>query len=78
MLGLIVILLALIAITLNIHKRRECFIVWTVGNVIWIIDFLTRDPINYPYIVLAVIYTAFNVYGWNVWSKNVQKRTSIS
>jgi len=28
-------LLSLVGVILNIHKRRECFIVWGITNFIW-------------------------------------------
>lgn len=52
-------LLSLVGVVLNIKRRRECFIVWTVTNASWVaVDLwhgvLAQAALQAVYVVLAI------------------------
>ena len=78
MIGWIVVVFVVVGILYNIHKNRICFVVWGVGNLFWLYDFLTQTPIQWAYIFLIGLYMVFNVWGWRKWTKDAQERSGIS
>jgi len=78
MIGWLVVVFVVIGLFLNIYKKRTCFVVWGVGNLVWLYDFLTQFPIQWAYIFLIGLYMVFNVWGWRKWTKDAQEDKSIS
>jgi len=63
----IITILALIGSILNIKKRRECFILWILTNLYWIIhDFRIGEQAQG---VLFMTYSIFSIWGFIEWSK---------
>jgi nicotinamide riboside transporter PnuC len=61
----IITLISLIGVILNIKKRRECFMIWTVSNFAWMVyDFkigaYAQSALFAVYFVLAV----WGLYEW--------------
>ena len=51
---------------LNIKKRKECFIIWSISNMGFIyINVVTK---LYGQIIMWVIFTIINIYGYKKWS----------
>lgn len=53
-------ILSLVGVVLNIYKKKECFIVWSVTNLTWcIVDFIMglyqQAVLFFVYFVLAII-----------------------
>ena len=58
---------SLAGVLLNIHHRRECFIVWGITNASWaVVDFLYGIPSQGT---LQAVYCGLSVYGWVAWRK---------
>jgi len=67
-LGWIATLISIIGIFLNARKNMLCWPIWLVSNVLWVTYFaLLGDP---PSIILWIVFSIFNVYGWVQWSKD--------
>ena len=61
----LVTILSIIGVVLNIYKRKECFIIWTVTNGAWCIyDF--RNGL-YPQAALFAIYFVLAIWGLYKW-----------
>jgi len=60
-------ILSLIGVVLNIKKRVECFLIWTVTNFSWAwIDFHKEI---YAQAVLFAIYTLLSIWGALAWRR---------
>jgi nicotinamide mononucleotide transporter len=62
--------ISIIGIILNAKKQISCWPVWIVSNILWIIYFASLDMT--PSVVLWIVFTIFNVYGWRQWYKDNQ------
>jgi len=60
--------ISILGIMLNARKDIRCWPVWLVSNVLWIIYFIVLA--NPPSIILWVVFSAFNIYGWIQWKKD--------
>jgi len=61
--------LSIIGVILNIHKRREGFLVWMVTNTSWmIIDFAHGLPAQGA---LFGVYLVLSIVGWFKWGKKI-------
>ena len=58
---------ALIGVWLNIHRRVECFYIWSVTNTIWIYVDFTHGI--YAQASLQAVYFALSIYGIWKWSE---------
>jgi len=67
-LGYFAALVSLIGIILNAKKEILCWPVWLFSNVLWITYSGIQSDI--PYIILWILFSIFNIYGWIMWSKN--------
>ena len=61
--------LSLLGVVLNIHKRRECFIVWAFTNLSWTVVDLYHQI--WSQAVLMLIYCGLAVYGLWKWRKQL-------
>jgi len=59
-------ILSIIGVILNIYKRRECFVIWTLTNGLWAV---------YDYSIgaweqglLFTVYFGLAVWGWVRWT----------
>ena len=79
MIGWIVSAFVIIGMALMTHKKRACFVVFILGNLVWYFDLLfVQSPIQWSYVTLVTIYTTFNLYGWILWTRDAKKKQSIS
>ena len=71
LLGYIAAFISLIGIILNAKKHMGCWPVWLFSNVLWI----TYSGIegDVPSIVLWILFSIFNIYGWVQWRKDRKK-----
>jgi nicotinamide mononucleotide transporter len=61
--------ISIVGIILNAKKIIYCWPVWVVSNILWIIYFASLDMI--PSVVLWIVFTIFNIYGWRQWYKDI-------
>jgi len=67
-LGWIATTISILGIALNARKIMLCWPVWLVSNVLWVTYFgIMGDK---PSIILWVVFSVFNIYGWVMWSKD--------
>jgi nicotinamide mononucleotide transporter len=67
LIGWLATLISVIGIVLNAKKIIYCWPIWLLSNVLWITYFVVLK--NYPSIVLWIMFSIFNVYGWLEWNK---------
>lgn len=60
---------------LNIKKKKLCFIIWSCGNLGFIVQGLFLPAVR-PQIPLWIVFTLLNVYGWFMWRKDELKSNS--
>lgn len=51
-----------------IYKKKAGFVVWTLGNAVWI--WVDVQIAMYPQIIMMVFYAALNILGYIEWSKS--------
>jgi nicotinamide mononucleotide transporter len=61
-------IISIIGIILNARKNILCWPVWLTSNILWIIYFI--PSMDMPSIILWVVFSMFNVYGWMQWKKD--------
>ena len=57
--------LSIIGVIANTHKKRWCFLVWTVTNFSWMCVDLHHEI--YPQAALFFVYFMLSIYGWFKW-----------
>lgn len=69
--GWIVTIICLVGTVLNVKKIRFCFILWTIGNLLW----LALDLYNYLYsrALLDIIQLLLAVWGYIAWKNEKNK-----
>lgn len=60
--------LSLAGIILNAQKIIWCWPVWLASNILWIIHFLPHKKSQWGAITLNLVFFAFNVLGWVLWT----------
>ena len=71
-LSIIALILSLIGNILVNYKKKLGFIIWISSNVFWIaVNFL--GDVNYPQVIMYVIYAGLNVQGYINWRKGEKK-----
>jgi nicotinamide riboside transporter PnuC len=61
---------------LNAHKKRSCFIIWSVCTTYWAIrDFQIG---LYSQAIFCLVSIAFNMYGYIKWNQKEKKQGSLS
>ena len=71
-LSIIALILSLVGNILVNYKKKLGFIIWISSNVFWIaINFL--GDVNYPQVIMYVIYAGLNVQGYINWRKGEKK-----
>ena len=54
-------------------KKKSGWIVWTVGNILWIVyNFITT--INLPMILMYLVYMFINILGYCKWCEQEDKK----
>ena len=54
-------------ILFNSRKIIWCWPIWLISNILWIIYFAHLKMT--PSVVLWIVFSIFNVYGWVQWNK---------
>lgn len=69
--GWIVTIICLVGTVLNVKKIRFCFILWTIGNLLW----LALDLYNHLYsrALLDIIQLILAVWGYIAWKNEKNK-----
>jgi nicotinamide riboside transporter PnuC len=69
--GWIVTIICLVGTILNVKKIQFCFILWTIGNLLWLI----LDMYNkvYSRSLLDIIQLILAVWGYIAWKKESNK-----
>lgn len=75
LLGWVATVISIIGIILNARKNMLCWPTWLVSNVLWVTYFLVLG--DFPSIILWIVFSIFNVYGWIQWSKDKRKKINI-
>ena len=71
-LSIIALILSLVGNILVNYKKKLGFIIWISSNVFWIIvNFM--GEMNYPQVIMYIVYAALNVQGYINWSKSEKK-----
>lgn len=60
--------LSLAGIFLNAKKLTLCWPVWILSNILWIIHVSTQPQIDWPNLILWIVFAGSNVYGWYEWN----------
>lgn len=67
-LSIIALILSLIGNILVNYKKKLGFVIWISSNVFWIIvNFM--GSVNYPQVIMYLIYAVLNVQGYINWSR---------
>lgn len=70
-LGWVATVISISGIVLNAKKNILCWPIWLMSNAAWITYFIIKfDP---PSLILWIVFTIFNVYGWIQWRKDKKK-----
>ena len=67
-LSIIALILSLVGNILVNYKNKLGFIIWISSNVFWIVVNFLGD-VNYPQVIMYLIYVGLNVEGYMNWSK---------
>lgn len=71
-LSIIALIFSLVGNILVNFKKKLGFIIWTVSNVFWIVVNFIGD-MNYPQVIMYLVYVGLNVQGFVNWSKKVKE-----
>ena len=71
-LGWIATIISIIGILLNSKKNILCWPVWLVSSLMFVIYFIVLQ--DNPSILLWVVFSGFNLYGWIQWKKDKNKK----
>ena len=67
-LSIIALILSLVGNILVNYKKKLGFVIWISSNVFWIIVNFMGD-VNYPQVIMYIIYAILNIQGFINWSK---------
>lgn len=69
--GWIVTAICLAGTVLNVKKIKFCFIIWTIGNILW----LALDLYNslYSRALLDIVQLILAIWGYLAWTKEKEK-----
>lgn len=71
-LSIIALIFSLVGNILVNFKKKLGFIIWTISNVFWIVVNFIGD-MNYPQVIMYLVYAGLNVQGYVNWSKKVKE-----
>ena len=71
-LSIIALVLSLVGNVLVNYKKKLGFIIWISSNVFWIVVNFLGD-VNYPQVIMYIVYAALNVQGYVNWRKSENK-----
>ena len=72
-LSIIALILSLTGNILVNFKKKLGFIIWISSNIFWIVVNFIGD-MNYPQVIMYLVYAGLNVQGYLNWSKNKNER----
>lgn len=72
-LSIIALIFSLVGNILVNFKKKLGFIIWTISNVFWIIVNFIGD-MNYPQVVMYLVYAGLNVQGYVNWSRSRENK----
>ncbi len=67
--SIIALVLSLVGNILVNYKKKLGFVIWISSNVFWIVVNFMGD-VNYPQVIMYVIYAILNVQGYINWRKS--------
>ena len=71
-LSIIALILSLVGNILVNYKKKLGFIIWISSNVFWIVvNFI--GEMNYPQVIMYLVYAVLNVQGYINWRKGEKK-----
>ena len=68
-LSIIALILSLLGNILVNYQRKLGFVIWISSNVFWIVVNFIGD-MNYPQVIMYLVYAGLNVQGYVNWSKS--------
>ena len=71
-LSIIALILSLVGNILVNYKKKLGFIIWISSNVFWIVVNFLGD-VNYPQVIMYLIYAGLNIQGYINWRKSEKK-----
>lgn len=71
-LSIIALILSLVGNVLVNYKKKLGFVIWISSNVFWIVVNFLGD-VNYPQVIMYVIYAILNIQGYINWRKGEKK-----
>ena len=71
-LSIIALVLSLVGNILVNYKKKLGFVIWISSNVFWIVVNFMGD-VNYPQVIMYIVYAILNVQGYINWSKSEKK-----
>ena len=71
-LSIIALIFSLVGNILVNFKKKLGFIIWTISNVFWIVVNFVGD-MNYPQVIMYLVYAGLNVQGYVNWSKKAKE-----
>lgn len=69
----IISVIGIIGAILNIQKKKICFVVWSIGNIFWMLLSIVV-PEYRGQMPLWITFTILNIYGWYAWRKDELKK----
>lgn len=75
-LSIIALIFSLVGNILVNFKKKLGFIIWTISNVFWIVVNFIGD-MNYPQVIMYLVYAGLNVQGYVNWSKNKLRKKEL-
>lgn len=72
-LSIIALIFSLVGNILVNFKKKLGFIIWTISNVFWIVVNFIGD-MNYPQVVMYLVYAGLNVQGYVNWSRSRENK----
>ena len=73
-LSIIALALSLVGNILVNYKNKLGFIIWISSNIFWIVVNFMGD-VNYPQVIMYLIYAGLNVQGYINWSRKKEIKT---
>ena len=55
---------------LNAKKHPDCFYIWGIGNILFLLYAIFMDPPSFPMFFMSIFTLGMNIYGWIQWNKN--------
>jgi len=69
-LSYILMVISIFGLFLNARKNILCWPIWLISSVLWVVYFIHLQ--EHASIIMWIVYTGFNIYGWFAWKKAKQ------